>query len=221
MPVAASRASVQLPLPAQESDGRFPPADHPQSSLIDDAEALGRVRSGTVDAQTVVEDVPVPDELVEGHEPFGGLTEREWEHEYLARQAVRDEAVYAWPPADGSASTDRVEAFLLEPGMVLDRIGADSGRILAQAGTPFAQRSLPPEYRHRTFRRYRVLRWLPVWRSVSAPWFGQPGGGLCYRVTAPVADLVALGYLVQLTAQEPVEEPTVRIKASSGARSEQ
>ena len=41
---------------------------------------------------------------------------------------------------------------------------------------------------------------MPVHRTISAPWFGQPGGGSRYRTTCPVADLVALGYLTEITA---------------------
>jgi hypothetical protein len=44
-----------------------------------------------------------------------------------------------------------------------------------------------------------VLRALPVWRATSAPWFGQPGGGVRYRAGYPAADLVAMGYLAEIT----------------------
>lgn len=229
MPVAASRASMQLSAPAQESDGftglRFPPQDHPQSSLIDDADAVARMQSGALTRKAAAEGASVPDEVVAAHEPFGGLSERDWEHEYLARQPAGERAEYAWPPAASfpEGGTGPGEALVLEPGTVVDRIGADSGRILAPEGTLFARRSLPPDYREREFRRYRVLRRLPVWQAVNAPWFAQPGGAVRYRTTAAVADLVGLGYLVELMATgEPVEEPTVRIKDSSGeARGEQ
>ena len=48
------------------------------------------------------------------------------------------------------------------------------------------------------YHRYRVVKVLPVWFTLSAEWFGQPGGGARFRATYPVADLVALGYLEEM-----------------------
>lgn len=217
MPVADSRPGVQLPPPAPESDGhtdlRFPPREHPRSSLVDDAEAVARVRSGAAGRRPVAEDVPIPDAMVETYEPFGGSSEGDWEHEYLARQAG-DRAEYSWPPAERfpEGGVAPGEALVLEPDTVVDRIGADDGWILAPDGASFAQRSLPPAYRERTFMRYRVVRPLPVWKTVSVPWFGQPGGAVRYRATAPIAELVSLGCLVELMpAGGAGDTPTVRI----------
>ncbi len=42
---------------------------------------------------------------------------------------------------------------------------------------------------------------------MSASWFGQPGGGWRYRTTWPVADLVVLGYLADITDQLPATTP--------------
>ena len=69
--------------------------------------------------------------------------------------------------------------------------------------TLFAQRSLPPEALAAGYHRYLVLRPVPVWRTVSAPWFGQPGGGERYRTTYSAIELVALGYLAEQAGGEP------------------
>jgi hypothetical protein len=41
-----------------------------------------------------------------------------------------------------------------------------------------------------------------VWRTLSAAWFGQPGGGVRYRAVYPAADLVSLGYLADITGTD-------------------
>jgi hypothetical protein len=73
--------------------------------------------------------------------------------------------------------------------------------VFAAAGTPFAQRSLPPAHLEHGYRCYRVLRPVPVWRSVSAAWFAQSGGGVRYRTTHSALELVALGYLADVTGE--------------------
>jgi hypothetical protein len=70
--------------------------------------------------------------------------------------------------------------------------------VLSDAGTPFPLRSLPPQLLEAGYHRYRVLRPLPVWRTLSAAWFNQPGGGARYRATYPVADLIALGHVEEM-----------------------
>lgn len=222
MPVAASRASRQLPVPEAVEEDRpglsFPPQDHPQSHLVDDSDALERARSAEVyaaaqrDRAERSEPEQLPAELTEGHEPLGELSEPEWERRFLARVGERSE--YAWPPAAEfpEGGVEPAEPVVLEPDTVLDCLGSGDGRILFAAATPFAQRSLPAAYDERDYRRYRVMRPLPVWQAVAAPWFAQPGGGKRYRATYSLIDLVGLGYLVELTkAREVAEAATLRI----------
>jgi hypothetical protein len=38
-----------------------------------------------------------------------------------------------------------------------------------------------------------------MWWALSAAWFGQPGGGVRYRAVYPAADLVALGFLQEIS----------------------
>jgi hypothetical protein len=149
--------------------------------------------------------------LARGHDPLGGEHEREWDRRFLVRGADRNvgrPAEYAWPPAmfypEGGCDPYATEAVVLEDGIELDRFGDPGGRVLAEAGTPLAQRSLPPEYLDRGYHRYRVLRPLPMWRTVSAAWFGQPGGGVRYRGTYPVVELLAMGYLADITHTESI-----------------
>jgi hypothetical protein len=89
---------------------------------------------------------------------------------------------------------------------MLDRFGDPVGGVFAADGTPYPQRSLPPDHQAYGYHRYRVDLPLPVWYTVSAAWFGQPGGGVRYRITHSVTELVALGYLTDVTPQQEATE---------------
>jgi hypothetical protein len=215
MPVVSHQPARQLTAPAPERDYapglRFEPGDHPRHGLVDSAERLAAVLTG---APPVVEPagLPATDALVrglaEGHDPLGGQHERAWDRRYLVRlgsitpDGISPEGMeYAWPPAErypegGSAPG---EPELLSAGTLIDRFGTPEGRVFSAASTAFARRSLPPMFLAAGYRRYRVVRPLPVWRAVSAPWFGQPGGGERYRTTLSSVELVALGYLAEVS----------------------
>jgi Tuberculosis necrotizing toxin len=218
MPVAADRPARQLPAPPAELDYapglRFTPGDHPRSDLVDSAERRAALREGAPPLEpsdALPPEAPQVTELAAGHDPLGGEHERDWDRRYLVRFGSvtahgisRDGVEFAWPPGEqypegGSAEG---EAEVLEEGAELDRFGRWEGRVFAAAGTPFAQRSLPPAHLEQGYRRYRVLRQLPVWRAVSAAWFAQPGGGVRYRTTHSAMELVALGYLADITHEE-------------------
>ncbi|QUH04885.1 glycohydrolase toxin TNT-related protein [Saccharopolyspora erythraea] len=221
MPVAASRASTQVCREEADAAGRFPPQDHPRADLVDDTDALARVRArdarGGADLERA-DPERAPEELVTTHDPLGELSEIEWERQYVTKQGD-----HVWPPVDArpEGGVEAGEPVVLPPDEVVDRIGDGEGRVLSAVATAFSQRSQPPAYLERAYRRYRVLRELPVWQSVAAPWFGQPGGGVRYRTTYPVDDLVALGYLVELTAElETAEAQTLRIYRAQAAAEE-
>jgi nicrotizing toxin Mtb-like protein len=152
-------------------------------------------------------DHPTVQALLAGHDPLGGGHERDWDRRYLVRlgsvtaHGFSPEGLeYNWPtseqyPEGGSAPGDPE---VLDADTVIDRFGSPYGRVFAQGGTAFPQRSLPPAHKDAGYRRYRVVRSLPVWRAVSAAWFGQPGGGVRYRTTHSAIELVALGYLEEI-----------------------
>jgi Tuberculosis necrotizing toxin len=197
LPTATSRPSRQLPPPPPDTDFaaglRFPPHDHPDSHLIDDSH---------MPADATTHPGRTADELAEGHDPLGGEHERDWDRRFLVRPATEDaNAEYAWPPGElfpeGGCADG--EPIVLPEGTLIDRFGTPEGRVFSADGTPFACRSLPPDHLAAGYHRYRVTVDLPVWRTLSAPWFGQPGGGERYRAVYPAADLIALGYLVEMT----------------------
>ncbi|MCP2258630.1 Protein of unknown function (DUF4237) [Streptoalloteichus tenebrarius] len=219
MPKVATRPERQLRAPASErnfaSGLRFPPQDHPMSGMVEDAEALRRVRAGERPPPAPAAAPahhPEVEALAEDHEPLGDVAERDWQRRFLVRPAdpaAGRRAEYNWPPSEmfPEGCLEPAEPWVLDEGTVLDRFGDPEGRVLAEAGTPFRFRCLPPEHLRRGYRRYRVLRSLPVWRATTAPWFGQPGGGDRYRATYPVVELVALGYLEEIELVPPAPEP--------------
>ncbi|BBY65044.1 hypothetical protein MHEL_32870 [Mycolicibacterium helvum] len=95
----------------------------------------------------------------------------------------------------------------LPAGTPLGRWGYPGGAFLAPAGTHFAQLSLPPSSQVSPYFSYVVKdpSALPpgihIEQSQAAPWFGQPGGAIQYRLTyadgrdAPVQALLDSGYL--------------------------
>jgi hypothetical protein len=76
----------------------------------------------------------------------------------------------------------------LYPGQDIDRYGSVYGAFLAPAGTPYAERSIPPASLDSTpaatcnYNDYEVLRPFAVDAGPIASWFDQPGGGLQYQL---------------------------------------
>ncbi|AXB47054.1 TNT domain-containing protein [Amycolatopsis albispora] len=84
-----------------------------------------------------------------------------------------------WQPSD---------PVVLAEGKLLDRFGPVEGRVFAAEGTPYNRRGLPMSHYDTGYRRYRVLRPLPVWAS---------GDRYCALYAAD--ELVTLGYLADIT----------------------
>ncbi|SEQ72409.1 TNT domain-containing protein [Lentzea albida] len=189
-PRLAPKPARQLPPPPQTEEQpvpRFAPGDHPQAIDLS-------APKPSKHSEGLRKDHPIVQELLEGHDPLAGMHERDWEGLFL-----HEDGTPRWPLEREGGYEDSLPE-VLEAGAELDRFGTPEGRVLNVAGTPFAQRSLPPRAAAEGYRRYRVEKDLPVHRTISAPWFGQPGGASRYRTTYPVADLVALGYLTEITA---------------------
>ncbi|OBK81846.1 hypothetical protein A5649_10315 [Mycolicibacter heraklionensis] len=107
--------------------------------------------------------------------------------------------------------------------------GSQRGGWLYADGTPYAQRSLPPNLAIREFSRFELTggAGLPdgwqIEAFVVAPWFGQPGGGSAFRLldqnkhTGPLLRLIDAGLATPLRTEldalpSPLEQmpaPTV------------
>ncbi|MEV0065020.1 TNT domain-containing protein [Amycolatopsis sp. NPDC050768] len=168
LPVAADRPALQLPLP----DNGSGPFDHPDSALLDDTATLEYVSRGLRRTPAPPADPQPPAALFEGYEPGAEDT--------------------GWPPVQEE------KAVVLPENTWLDRFGDEHGRLFTVDGTPFAQRSLPESTRHAGYRRYRVVKPVPMWSSTTPEWFGQPGGGIRYRAVLAADELVTLGFLADV-----------------------
>jgi hypothetical protein len=215
MPVVSDRPARQLPPPPAEIDYapglRFEPGDHPEHHRVDGTQRLDELRAGVPPLPPgagLPAGHPMVDALAEDHDPLGGAHERDWDRRYLVRlgsvtpHGISSEGKeYAWPPGERypEGGTDSGEPVVLAEGTVVDRFGTPDGRVFSADATGFPRRALPPDLLGSGYRRYRVTRQLPVWRTLSAPWFAQPGGGERYRSTYSALELVALGYLADIT----------------------
>ncbi|MFJ6675329.1 glycohydrolase toxin TNT-related protein [Actinosynnema sp. NPDC091369] len=228
LPPPSAKPARQLPPPSEDETFaaglRFEPQGHPDGDLVDASAQYGldlravsqdalrsRLSGAEPAAPTSTDPVPAvnrprpallpgaaPDPvLLDGYDPLAGMHERDWDRRFLVRA---DPPEYAWPPGElfPEGGYEAGRPGVLAVGVELDRFGGPEGRVLSQLGTPFAERSLPPALVDAGYHRYRVTKVLPVWFTLSAEWFGQPGGGARFRATYPVADLVALGYLEEM-----------------------
>ncbi|MCD5315858.1 TNT domain-containing protein [Kineosporia babensis] len=140
--------------------------------------------------------------------------------EFLAKYYDSTAKSWIYPPQngyqlreDGTPITWRKK---LKVGRELDRFGSEYGGFLSPAGTPYAERAIPPSNLAGTpaeacnYKRYRVVKEFDVSAGPIASWFEQRGDGWQYQLTgayvsgAPgllnVLWLVENGYLERVTS---------------------
>lgn len=90
----------------------------------------------------------------------------------------------------------------LKVGQRVDLFGSGFGHFLAPAGTPYAERALPPSNLDtydpaypNGYHLYEVTRPFLVEAGPIRPWFGQPGYGIQYLTGPSIPQLVAAGNL--------------------------
>ena len=134
--------------------------------------------------------------LSAGPQPAGALPAGPRPAEQLGSGTPGHVPMILWDdaPFEGFLYNWRI-AVTLSPGTRIDRFGLETGRYLAPEGTPLAARALPPSSTRGAPTVYEVARPLNVEAGLAAPAFGQPGGGIQYKTSSPVADLIRMGYL--------------------------
>jgi hypothetical protein len=98
-----------------------------------------------------------------------------------------------WPPDDGCANPAVGET--LPPGTTIDRYGSEFGHFFASPGTSYAERSLPYDPTQLPYTVYIVREPLMVTKCTTAPWFGEPGGGVQFKTVEPAVQLKTEGVI--------------------------
>lgn len=117
-------------------------------------------------------------------------------------------------PANDGAVGHIAKITLRAGSVILTRYGAATGRYVSPADTPFEQRALPMTTDESDFHTYVVRRNIEgVEKGLIAPWFGQAGGGIQYKLPDRISNL--------LDGEEPfLEEVESDDRARSGADSQ-
>jgi hypothetical protein len=130
----------------------------------------------------------------------------------------RNSSGWIYPPDNGYVvvgDTPLEWTETLLPREDIDRYGSVYGSFLAPAGTPYAERAIPPSSLDSTpaagcdYHDYEVLKPFEVDTGLIAAWFDQPGGGLQFQLDGSLvpgapAQLSVLwlldnGYLADIT----------------------
>ncbi|WP_067781424.1 TNT domain-containing protein [Actinomyces vulturis] len=101
-----------------------------------------------------------------------------------------------WPSNGGALGEWRIKT--LEPGELIDRYGFPGGKHVSPKGVAFEQRALPPDTNLTNYHVYEVVNLFQVEESIVAPWFGQPGGGIQYRLNESVKELLDYNFLREI-----------------------
>ena len=89
-----------------------------------------------------------------------------------------------YPPNDGALGTP--EPVVLKAGTILTRYGRVKGSYFGNEEDTFAQRSLPRTTDVSQYHKYRLKKDMLAEKAIIAPWFGQPGGGVQYKISKEV-----------------------------------
>jgi Tuberculosis necrotizing toxin len=109
------------------------------------------------------------------------------------------ECTFWFPANDGFAGKPKQEK--IETGKLIDRYGGPGGTFLSPEGIPYPQRALPYEQSKMSYHRYQVEKPLTAATGPIAGWFDQPGGGVQYKTSKPVQQLIDEGVLKELPAK--------------------
>ncbi|WP_030543028.1 TNT domain-containing protein [Streptomyces albus] len=139
--------------------------------------------------------------MLRGYDRLGGLSPER----FLACYWNEPTAGWWYPDPDGWVLVNGRPLKIgieLRAGQKVDLFGSGFGNFLAPAGTPFAERAIPPSNLNTIdprypfgYHLYEVAEPFTVEAGPARAWFGQPGGGLQYKTGLSVPDLVAAGKL--------------------------
>lgn len=102
-----------------------------------------------------------------------------------------------WPPNRGFLKDPSRE--VLKPGTMVDRYGYNGGTFVSPLGTPATMRSLAPGTTAKPYKKFRVIKPLPVDSGMAAPWFGEAGLGTQYDLPMSIEDAIKQGFIEEIT----------------------
>ena len=105
-----------------------------------------------------------------------------------------------YPPNDGAVGEE--ERIILSKGIIIDRYGLNSGSFASPVGTPIENRSLPKETRKKhNLHTFELGKDVVCYKSSIASWFEQKGGGIQYRFSKSMEELIKDGDLIECKNQ--------------------
>ena len=109
-----------------------------------------------------------------------------------------DDPIY--PMNNGAVGKE--ERITLPKGTVISRYGLNSGSFASPVGTAIEERSLPKETREKCrLHTFELKKDVICYRSIVASWFDQKGGGVQYRFSDSMEELIGQGHLVECKNQ--------------------
>ncbi len=109
---------------------------------------------------------------------------------------VDDAGNIIWPKNDGFAGTP--ENVTLQPGTIIDRYGYEGGTFVSPERVPYEMRSLAPGTEIKPYHIYEVVKPVDGLGGEIAPWFGQPGGGIQYKLNQTIRELLDGGLIKEV-----------------------
>ena len=104
------------------------------------------------------------------------------------------------PPNNGAIHGTEKNIYL-EPGIIIDRYGENTGCYFAPDGTPVTMRALRPNTNLNDYHRFEVLKPFEVESSIIAPYYGQMGMGTQYHSTYTAEDLIKNGIIREIVGE--------------------
>ena len=106
-----------------------------------------------------------------------------------------DDGFPIYPPNDGFVG--RPEKVTLKAGgQLVDRYGHPFGSYVCEEGTGYSQRALPKGTKERGYTVFAIEKDIEdVLEGEIAPWFGEVGGGIQYKLPHDTEFLLDEGYL--------------------------
>lgn len=80
----------------------------------------------------------------------------------------------------------------------MDRFGYEGGTYTSPIGIKYEQRALQPGTHLKPYHKYKVLKQIDVEKSTVAPWFGDPGLGIQYKLPMSLKDILSKGYIKEI-----------------------